>query len=82
MWSRERTSDAEEDEGAEAVLDKADDILQKPVKNKDNVKKCIAASTTRIAFITKNSVEDVLTKYPYLKEADLVRINYNKDDED
>lgn len=79
MCLREKEADAETqvDEGEEADVDEADNILQRPVINKQSVRMCIAASTTRIEFMTKNSVEDVVFKYPYLKEADLVSKDTN-----
>jgi hypothetical protein len=54
--------------------DEADEILKKPVQNKVSVKTAIDNSTTRLAFINSNSVQDVLQTYPYLKHADLVNM--------
>lgn len=74
MCLRETETDAHtvSDKGEEAEIDEADTILQRPVMNRQSVKMCIVASNTRIEFIKTKSVEEVLLKYPYLKEADLV----------
>lgn len=53
--------------------DEADEILRRPVQNKNSVKLCIKKSVKRIQFIKKHTVEEVLSTYPYLREPDLVR---------
>jgi len=72
----ERDNTAEEADELLDEGDEADEVLQKPVVNKGSIKMCMSASTTRIPYIKDHTVQEVLIKYPYLSEADLVRRDY------
>lgn len=57
------------------MTDVHDEILQKPVLNKDTVKEALQKSTTRCLKIKNMTVRDAIISYPYLEVADLVRGN-------
>ncbi|XP_034255335.1 uncharacterized protein LOC117653640 [Thrips palmi] len=77
------TVESSDEEGEGLLLeeqgepDEAEIILQKPVVNRQSIKRCISESTYRIRFIKSNPVDVVLAKYPYLKEADLLIYEYS-----
>lgn len=56
--------------------DESDEILQRPVQNKDTVKLALSSSQKRYNFIKTNGVVPCLSTYPYMKEADLVWIYF------
>lgn len=54
------------------ATDQADEILQQPVRNIDSTKLALSTSTKRVGFIKTHTVQESITKYPYLRNPKLV----------